>query len=59
METKPKHNAQVIDLTIGQSTSVEGFRNIPTGSEYTSTCSSSEKKKDQIYKRGMPKGSAE
>ena len=45
METKPKHNAQRIDLTNGQSTSVEGVRDIPTSSEYTSTCS--EKKVDK------------
>ena len=57
METKPKHNAQEIDLTKGQSTSVEGVRDIPTSSEYTSTCS--KMKEDQISKRGMPKGSTE
>jgi len=33
METKPKHNAQVIDPTKGQSTSVEGVRDISTISE--------------------------
>ena len=54
METKPKHKKE-IDLTKGQSTSVEGVRDIPTSSEYTSTCS--KMKEDQISKRGMPKGS--
>ena len=57
METKAKHNAQEIDLTKGQSTSVEGVRDIPTSSEYTSTCS--KMKEDQISKRGMPKVSTE